>query len=213
MRCPDLAGLLLLLTALSGCAAVSTRIGGRSLLGGYKIMDAPTADMPIGALWKQGYGPVGPGATPDNLVTRRSFSSLTLNRAARRGVEVQLANYLGLQPESSARLTATISEVSIASVRDVGALGYQPGDAFLSDGMRASKIAISTESEAEAQLVAGLQARGLRVTGQGSGGGREVLTVEGVDLFFAYRVVRLKSRGRRGGMLTRVLKRPRAPGW
>ena len=40
-----------------------------------------------------------------------------------------------------------------------------------------------------------------------------MLTVEGVDLFFAYRVVRLENTRRAGPPLSKLLKNPRAPGW
>jgi hypothetical protein len=212
-RCLELAGAMLALSALAGCASFSTKLGNRALLGGYKIMDAPTSEVPIGARWQQGYGPVGPGAAAENIVTRRSFSSLTLSRAARRGLEIRMAEYIGLQPGSSAKLSASVSEISVSSVKDSAKLGYQPGDAFLSDAMKASKITITTESQAEAELVAGLQARGLRVASQGTAEGQETLTVEGVDLFFAYRVVRLERNEAGGASLGRVLKRPHAPGW
>jgi len=177
------------------------------------MMDAPTSEVPIGARWRQGYGPIGPGVSTDNLVTRRSFSFLTLSRAARRGLEVSVAEYLGLQPGSSAKLSATVSEISVSSVRDSAKLGYEAGDAFLSDAMKASKITIKTESQAEAELVAGLQARGLRVASQVQAEGQETLTVEGVDLFFAYRVVRLERNDAGGPPLGKVLKHPSAPGW
>lgn len=212
-RCMEITGALLAFSALAGCATLSVGLGSRALLGGYKIMDAPTSEVPIGALWQQGYGPVGPSAAADNVVTRRSFSSLTLSRAARRGLEIRLAEYLGLQPGSSAKLSATVSEISVASVKDSVRLGYKPGDAFLSDAMKASKITITTESQAEAELVAGLTQRGLQVSGTASADGQETLTVEGVDLFFAYRVVRLEKNDSGGPLLGKVLRRPHAPGW
>lgn len=213
IRYLDLASVLLALMALGGCATLGNRFGGRSLLGGYKIMDAPMSDVPVGALWHQGFGPIGPGAPAENIVSRRSFNSLTLSRAARRGLEIRMAQYLGLQPHSSAKLSATISEISVSSVGDPARLGYGPGDAYLSDAMRAEKIAITTEDAAEADLVAGLVARGLRVSAQGASQGAETLTVEGVDLFFAYRVVRLEKRREAGPLLSRVMRRPHAPGW
>jgi hypothetical protein len=94
-------------------------------------MDAPASEVPIGAQWHQGYGPVDSGATPDNLVTRRSFSSLMLCRAARRGLRIRLADYLGLKPGSSSNLSATVFAISVSSVKDSARLGYEPGDAFL----------------------------------------------------------------------------------
>ena len=209
----DLASAVLAFVTLAGCATLGTRFSGRSLLGGYRIMDAPTSEVPVGALWRQGYGPVGPGVAAPDIVTRRSFSSLTLSRAARRGLEIRMAEYLGLQPQSSAKLSATISEITISSVRDPAKLGYGPGDAYVSDAMKASKIAITTEDASEADLVAGLVSRGLRVSAQGSAHGQESLTVEGVDLFFAYRIIRLEKNKEPGPLLSRVLKRPHAPGW
>lgn len=211
-RCFELASALLALTALTGCMALTPRLGGRAILGGYKLMDAPASDVPIGAEWRQGIGPVGPAATPDNIVTRRSFSSLTLSRSARRGLEVKLAEYLGLKPNSEAKLSATVSEISIASVKDSARLGLASGQAFLSDAMKASKISVTTSSGAEARLLSVLEARGLRVSAKAHADGAETLMLEGLDLFFAYRVVQLEK-ARSGPPVGRVLKRPHAPGW
>jgi len=209
----DLASALFAFTALAGCATLPTRFGSRSLLGGFRIMEAPTSELPIGALWQQGYGPIGPGAPAEEVATRRSFDSLSLSRAARSGLEIRMAEYLGLQPQSSAKLSATISEISVLSVRDPAKLGYGPGDTYVSDAMKASKITITTEDAAEADLLAGMVSQRVRVTARGSAQGQETLTFEGVDLFFAYRVVRLEKPRDTGPLLSRVLKRPYAPGW
>lgn len=65
MRCIDLAGFLIAFSALAGCATLSTRFSNRVLLGGDKLMDAPTAELPICALWRPGYGPIGPPAAAE----------------------------------------------------------------------------------------------------------------------------------------------------
>jgi hypothetical protein len=213
MRCYELASALLALSALAGCATFSTRLGGRAILGGYALMDAPASDVPVGARWRQRYGPIGPATLPDNLITRRSFNSLTLSRAARCGLEIRLAEYLGLEPNSQAKLSATLSEISIVSVKHVAELGLQPGDMYLSDAMKASKITVTTSSDADVEVSTSLEQRGLRVSVSGSADGQETLTVEGVDLFFAYRVIRLGKNEREGPPLGRMLKHPRAPGW
>ncbi|QHL92056.1 hypothetical protein GVO57_14320 (plasmid) [Sphingomonas changnyeongensis] len=208
----EVASVLAAFGTLAGCAAVTNRLGARPLLGGYKIMDAPSSEVPIGALWLQGQGPAGPGTESTNVITRRSFSSLILNRAARRGLELRFAEYLGLQPGIAAKLSVSVSDISIMSVRDTAALGYQPGEAFLSDAMKASRITITTESKAEAELMAGLSSQGLHVSGKSTIDGHETLTVEGLDLFFAYRVLRLQK-DRANRPIGKLLRQPKAPGW
>jgi hypothetical protein len=106
-----------------------------------------------------------------------------------------------------------VSEISIVSVKDVAELGLQPGDMYLSDAMKASKITVTTSSDADVEVSTSLEQRGLRVSVSGSADGQETLTVEGVDLFFAYRVIRLGKNEREGPPLGRMLKHPRAPGW
>lgn len=213
MRCVEAASAALAVLALAGCVSLPSRLSGRAILGGYKLMDAPSSDVPVGARWEQGIGPVGPAAPSSNLVVRRSFSSYSLSRAARRGLEMRAAEFLGIDPGSSATLSATISELSIASVRDTALLSLAPGDAFLSDALKASRITIRTQSDQRASIVASLRARGLDAAAEGSVDGQEILTVEGVDLYFAYRVMRIEISRDGARQIARPLKRPLAPGW
>jgi hypothetical protein len=211
-RCFELVGSLVALTALAGCMSLAPRLSSRSIVGGYKLMDAPTSDLPIGAEWRQGIGPSGSSTGPDNIVVRRSFSTLSLSRSARRGLEIKLAEYIGLEPNTEAKLSATISEVTIASVRDGTLLPLAVGDMYLADAMKASRITIETGSQVAARLASDLGARGVRVTTEGHTDGVDTLTLDGADLYFAYRVMRLELASD-GTRVARVVRHPRAPGW
>lgn len=70
---------------------------------GFAAVNPPRAEVPVGALWINGYGPTGGGASKDNLETVRSLNSLTMDKNLQISLNVSL-----LDPSASIRSCATI---------------------------------------------------------------------------------------------------------
>lgn len=52
----------------------------------FTALAEPRTEVPVGALWVQGYGPTGEGAAADNLVTIKSLTGVTINRETQLGI-------------------------------------------------------------------------------------------------------------------------------
>ncbi len=89
---------------------------------GYVALEMPRTELPVGALWVQGYGPSGDGAAADNLMTERSLSHVTINSDLQLGLTAGILNLFGLDPSYRNKLSARFGDLSIVRVKDMSKL-------------------------------------------------------------------------------------------
>lgn len=152
----------------------------------------PRAELPLGALWIQGYGPTGEGATPDNLVTVKSLNSVTLDRNAQVQLFAGILDLVGLDPSYRNRVSIRLGNVTIVRVKDIEKLAGPAGEPRLYEALKAGTVTITTEND----LGLGAASKFLQnfpVTGRGDAARRRSFSIEGSDLFIAYRIATLKK--------------------
>lgn len=156
----------------------------------FAALNAPRPEVPVGALWVDGYGPTGPGASPDNLETVRSLNGMTIDRNLQLSLTAGLLDLIGVEPRLRNRHTARFTDLSIIRVKDPARLAGPPGEARIVEALKAGSISVTSEGEI------GLNAR------IGIGLGRSEATtsnlrsradgIEGRDLVIAVRVATFK---------------------
>jgi hypothetical protein len=52
----------------------------------FTALAEPRTEVPVGALWVEGYGPTGEGAAADNIATIKSLTGVTINRETHLGL-------------------------------------------------------------------------------------------------------------------------------
>jgi len=149
----------------------------------------PRANVPVGALWVQGYGPHGEGAAADNLETIRGVNSLTMGRNLQVSLTLGLLNFLGIDPGLRNQITARFSDLSIVRVKDLTKLTGPAGEPRIYEALRAGSITITTDSNLSLNLNVLGGAQGLPVTGRGGGGRTRTYTLDARDMFIGMRVV------------------------
>lgn len=154
---------------------------------GFVAINAPRSEVPVGALWIDGYGPTGGAAAPDNLETIRSLSGITIDRGLQLSLTAGLFNLIGIDPRYRDRFTARFTDLTIVRVRDVSRLSGPKGEPRIVEALKAGNVVVSTEGEV------GLNARTIgfevrRVEGTSSSGRTRSYAIEGRDLFIAIRV-------------------------
>src|SRR4028118_663436 len=106
----------------SSAAAPSYVPTGSDIFDDYTALSEPRADVPVGALWVQDYGPFGEGAAADNLLTVRSVSGLSLNREQNLRLTLGVLSFLNIDPGLRSQMTARFSDITIVRVKEVGKL-------------------------------------------------------------------------------------------
>jgi hypothetical protein len=159
----------------------------------YTALGEPRSELPVGALWIQGYGAYGDGAAADNVVTLKSLTGVAINRELQLSVTAGLLKLFGVDPSYRSRVTARFTDLSIVQVKDPAKLAGPVGELRIVEALRAGTITISTESDFELDLQTVPQMQSLPVIGQGESGRRRSWTIDGKDMFIAFRVASLRS--------------------
>lgn len=157
---------------------------------GFVALNPPRADVPIGALWIDGYGPTGEPAAAANLETVRSLNGLTIDRILQINLSAGLFDLIGIDPRLRDQYSARFTDLSIVRVRDVGGLSGAPGEPRILEALKAGSVTVSTNGEIGLNgRTIGFEARD--VDGTGTTGRTRLRIIEGRDLFVAVRIAKL----------------------
>jgi hypothetical protein len=155
---------------------------------GYVALEMPRTEVPVGALWVQDYGPSGEGAAGDNLVTERSLSQITINADLHFGLTAGILNLFGLDPSYRNKVSARFGDLSIVRVRDMTKLFGPASEPRIYEAIRAGSVTISTDNEVGLDLETRALGRNLPVVGRSDNGRRRSFSIDGKDMFIAFRV-------------------------
>lgn len=156
----------------------------------FTALTEPRVELPVGALWVTGYGPSGPGAAADNLVTERSLSGITFDNDLQLSFTAGLLKFFDLDPSIRNKVTARLADMSIVRVRDLAALPGPAGQPRLYEAVKVGTVTITTTRDVGLDIQSHALAQGLAVIERGSTGAIRTYTIEGRDIFFAYRLAR-----------------------
>jgi hypothetical protein len=161
---------------------------GSDIFEGYEALAEPRADVPVGALWVQDFGPHGEGAAPDNLLNVRSLSGITMNRDMQIRLTLGLLKFLNVDPGIRSHMAARFTDITIVRVKDITKLAGPTGEPRIYEALRAATITVTVDSDIGLDIGNSLGSK-IPVLGRGQSGRKRSLTLDGRDLFIAYRVV------------------------
>lgn len=184
----------LLAMAILGSCATNPSEGVQSALPvGFYALSLPQSDIPIGAKWRPGIGPDGNGAPPSNLLTATAPTALNSTQTRQAGIQLGLAKFLGLSGDAADSTSVELSNLQVVRVRSLESTELSSGEAILYEGLKAGSIKVNYKANAAGEIEAAVEAQGLPITGRTAGGDTKTLTLDGSDLFIAYKVVRLDA--------------------
>lgn len=113
---------------------------------GFVAINPPRADVPVGALWINNYGPTGDAAGSDNLETVKSLSGMSIDKNLQLDLNVGLLNLLGIDPKAHDHYIARFSDISIVRVKDVARLPGTKGEPRIVEALKAGTVTVSSDS-------------------------------------------------------------------
>lgn len=154
---------------------------------GFVALGTPRPEVPVGALWIEGFGPTGEAAPADNLLTTRSLNGVTIDKGLQLSLTAGLFDMLGIEPRYRDHFNARFTDLAIVEVKDISRLAGQPGEPRIVSALKAASVIVTTDSDA------GINARTMSwsarpIDGQSTNGRTRSYSIEGRDLFIAYRV-------------------------
>lgn len=151
-------------------------------------MAEPRPDVPVGALWIDGYGATGEGATTDNQEMVRSLSGFTFDADFQASLTLGVLKFLDLDPSLRKKVVARFSDLSIVRIKDWSKLTGPPGEPRIYEALKAGTISITTTGSGGVDI----ESRGLSlstpVIGRGATGITRTFVIDGKVLVFAIHV-------------------------
>lgn len=185
-RLLGLAGATALLCGSATIAAPDFAPSARQAYDGFVGINPPRADVPIGALWIDGYGPTGAGAGADNLETVRSLSAITVDKNLQLAVSLGVLNLFGIDPRARDHYTARFADLSIVRVKDLARLSGPKGEPRIVEAIKAASVTVSSDRELglNGQTIGGFS----QASGSGTSGRTSSYAMEARDMVIAIRV-------------------------
>ena len=176
-----------LLLSTQATAAPGFAPNPRQVLEGFTGINPPRAHVPVGALWINGFGPTGEGASADNLETVRSLNGLTIDKNLQLSLSLGLFNLLGIDPKARDHYVAQFTDLAIVRIKDISRLAGIKGEPIIIEALKAGTVAVSSDSEIDlnGQSIT-WQRAGLQ--GSGTSGRTRSYSIEAKDMFVAIRV-------------------------
>jgi hypothetical protein len=162
---------------------------------GFKALSIPREDISIGAKWRPSIGPDGAGIAKENLLSVRSVDILSSNQVLSGGVKTALADFLSLGGLAGTELKMDFGNLLIDRVADLSLVNASTGDSIVYEGLKAESIKISYQSQYSAEVRAAIEQKGIPILFEGGGSGGNTMTIDGSDLYIAFRAVSLQPAG------------------
>lgn len=163
---------------------------------GFTAINPPRPEVPVGALWVDGYGATGPKAPDDNVETVRSLTGVNMEKELQLNLSAAILQLVGIDPRYRDRYTARFTDLSIVRVKDPEKLDGPAGELRILEALKAGSVIVSTDGDL------GLNAQTLlwgpaNSDGNLTSGRRKANSIEGRDMVVAIKVGRLEqSQGR-----------------
>ncbi|MFL6725206.1 MAG: hypothetical protein ACJ8FS_01675 [Sphingomicrobium sp.] len=176
-----------LLLSTAAVAAPDFAPNPRQAYVGFVAINPPRAEVPVGALWIDGYGPTGAAADKDNLETLRSLNSLTIDKNLQLALSVGLLDLIGIDPKLRDHYVAHFTDLSMVRVKDISKLAGPKGEPRIIEALKAGSVTISSDSDF------GLNAQSIgfqksNVNGSTSNDRARTYSIEAHDMFVAIHV-------------------------
>jgi hypothetical protein len=189
--------LILLIFLRHGQRATLAIPASNELFAGFKVMDLPRSEVPIGAVWTQGIGPVG--VAPKNATSvARSLdnSQIESSDTFRASVIASLFRKIGwdssgdLERERDLRL----EHMTLAGITQASSLPFIAGNSYLWEAVRVDSFSVNSSTSERERVRAEIQKATAadNITENASGSNAVRVIASGTKLFVAYRVVQLE---------------------
>lgn len=154
---------------------------------GFVGVNPPRADVPVGALWIDGYGPVGEAASQDNLETVKSLSAISIDKNLQLDLSLGILNLFNIDPKARDHYTAHFNDLSIVRVKDISRLPGVKGEPRIVEALKAGTVTVSSDSE----IGLNGQSTGFQispVSGSTTNDRAKTYSIEAHDMFIAIHV-------------------------
>ncbi|NVM62246.1 hypothetical protein FHW88_000522 [Mucilaginibacter sp. SG538B] len=168
-------------------------------IAGFKLMSLPRVNVPVGAAWNDVTGPVGLGASQQQIIVTKSFDNLNYLSSDTNSTKLQLGVLSFLKSGGYFKSLSTQSldlvSLSIVGFNDVNILKNNVGNSIIYDALKVNKIKLTIKkanlNNAKAEL-SKLFTK-VDIEGEFDKGNEKEIVVGGIDLFIGYRLFKIKK--------------------
>lgn len=167
---------------------------------GFKTMTLPRQNVPVGALWNISMeSPVGMGVNPEFLQVTNSYKdfSQVAEKDFSTSLNLGLLNFISANGSysSTSKSNFKIEGVSIVTLNSIDILRKSVGQYVLYEAIKVNEISTIIENSKELEIQADLKKifKDIDITSEAYNRKQKILEIKGVDLYIAYRVVKVEK--------------------
>ena len=121
------------------------------------------------------------------------MTGVALSRELQVSLTAGVLNLLDIDPGFKSNFTARFSNLTIVQVKDPDKLAGPAGEPRIVEALRAGTITITTDKDMGLDIRTGPAAQNLPVIGRGNTGVGKTWTIDGSDMFIAFRVAKVRA--------------------
>lgn len=160
---------------------------------GYKLLSNPRANIPIGAVWFQDQGPNGNRAAAENIEIVDGATVVNFTQDQRRTLIANVARFIGLTGVQAKNVTVNLSDLKVVRVKDIFQMDVSTDGNILYEGISAGTMTFTHGRDLNLDLASEFTAKGIPVDAAVTTGNNRSVTVNGSNLFLAYRVLKVTT--------------------
>ena len=164
---------------------------GQAIFNGFKILNVPRENIPLGAEWINNVGPNGEAASEDNITINKSVSSYELDKTTKQRFDLSVLSYFNLGTDYLSATSISYKNLGIHTVKDVSKTNIRSGQLILYEAIRADSISFKINRNIDAELKLKLDQRFKDLNVQSGSNFKDGIVFSGEKMFLAYRVFEL----------------------
>ena len=167
------------------------QVQGQGIFDGFKILNIPREDIPLGAEWINGVGPNGLGTSDDNITINRSIKSDEIDMSFKQSIDLSILSYFNLGADYFSTTSIDYTNLTIYTVKDFSKINLRNGQFVIYECIKADSIFLKVNKDINGALKLKLdeKLKDLKLTS--SSNFKKGVTFSGKQLFLAYRVFEL----------------------
>ncbi len=179
------------LTILLLTFVIQVQAQGQGIFDGFKILNIPREDIPLGAEWINGVGANGLGTSEENITINRSIKSYEIDKSFKQSIDLSILSYFNLGADYSSNTSIDYTNLTIYTVKDFSKINLRNGQFVIYECIKADSIFLKVNKDINGTLKLKLdeKLKDLKLTS--SSDFKKGVTFSGKQLFLAYRVFEL----------------------
>lgn len=162
-------------------------------LDGYSLMKLPSDRPIVGSTWADKIGPTTNGFPEDDLIISQSLNQIAIGKENSAKLKLILLDRLSLSGYGESQIDVVFNNLEIWSIPDLYKIPLTKGQKIIFSALKSESFDIIFSKDLSSSIKGKLKARNIEITGEAEIAGKNLISLQGVDLFVAIKVIQIEK--------------------